>query len=198
MTSSGRIVEVAESDLEGGDELETELEAVLASVASLDDRLLEQRGDGDAVTVFDANSSVDDREIAAVAPLGEGEPVIESDLETDRDVLPLRSAVGECVGRDRVIEAVGDGMVNVIEVVTHCVELVEGEVTLGDRLVLRLPRDRVADVVIVMLTTLGVISGENDEELDARIFDSDAVAERAVRENEAESLQTSVVEFVPR
>ena len=124
--------------------------------------------------------------------------MIESDLETDRDVLPLRSAVGECVGRDRVIEAVGDGMVNVIEVVTHCVELVEGEVTLGDRLVLRLPRDRVADVVIVMLTTLGVISGENDEELDARIFDSDAVAERAVRENEAESLQTSVVEFVPR
>ena len=198
MTSSGRIVEVAESDLEGGDELETELEAVLASVASLDDRLLEQRGDGDAVTVFDANSSVDDREIAAVAPLGEGEPVIESDLETDRDVLPLRSAVGECVGRDRVIEAVGDGMVNVIEVVTHCVELVEGEVTLGDRLVLRLPRDRVADVVIVMLTTLGVISGENDDELDARTFDSDAVVERAVRENEAESLQTSVVEFVPR
>ena len=124
--------------------------------------------------------------------------MVESDLEADRDVLPLRSAVGECVGRDRVVEAVGDSMVNVIEVVAHCVELVEGEVTLGDRLVLRLPRDRVADVVIVMLTTLGVISGENDDELDARTFDSDAVVERAVRENEAESLQTSVVEFVPR
>ena len=54
VTSSGRIVEVAESDLEGGAELEKELEAVLASVASLDDRLLEQRGDSDAVTVFDA------------------------------------------------------------------------------------------------------------------------------------------------
>ena len=52
--------------------------------------------------------------------------------------------------------------------------------------------------MIVMLTTLGVISGENDDELDARTFDSDAVVERAVRENEAESLQTSVVEFVPR